>query len=125
MSTAINAKQAAAGRLVTILVTGLGFGYIIDAILYWQTANLANFVLYAVTGIAAALFIRRRAHGPTSFSVNFFLVPLGIVELTLPETILLAILGTAICAWSWKATLRRNSGRGSRRRATSSSTDPP
>ncbi len=87
-----------AGRVVTTLVTALGFGYIAEAIFSWRAENLANFTLYILTGIAAALLMRWRGHGQTSFSVNLFLVPLGIVELTLPETILLAVIGATLCA---------------------------
>ena len=88
-------QPSSAGRIVATLVTVLGFAYIADAILFWKTGNPANFLLYVVTGVAAAIFMRRRAPDQTSFSVNLFLVPLGIVELTLPETILLAVSGAA------------------------------
>ena len=80
-----------AGRVVATLLTGLGCAYIAEAIVFWHTANLTNFVLYLLTGIAAAIFMHRRGDADTDFSVNLFLVPLGIVELTLPETIAVRI----------------------------------
>jgi signal transduction histidine kinase len=85
-----------AGRVVAALITGLGFAYIAEAIVFWHTANLTNFVLYLLTGIAAAIFMHRRGADNTDFSVNLFLVPLGIVELGLPETILLSVAGATV-----------------------------
>src|SRR6266852_3939105 len=86
-------QPRSAGRVVATLITVLGFAYIVDAIVFWHTGNPINFVLYMLTGVVAAIFMRRKGSDQTGFSVNLFLVPLGIVELTLPETILLAVSG--------------------------------
>lgn len=85
-----------AGRVVAAFITGLGFAYIAEAIVFWHSDNLTNFVLYLLTGVAAAMFMHRRGSDDTDFSVNLFLVPLGIVELGLPETILLSVAGAAV-----------------------------
>lgn len=85
-----------AGRVVAALITGLGFAYIAEAVVFWHSDNLTNFVLYFLTGVAAAIFMHRRGSDDTDFSVNLFLVPLGIVELGLPETILLSVAGATV-----------------------------
>jgi signal transduction histidine kinase len=91
-------KYSAAGKAVAALVTILGCAYAADVILFWHSENLTNFVLYALTGIAASIFMRRKAHSPTGLSVNLFLVPLGVVELSLQETILLGAAGAITSA---------------------------
>jgi signal transduction histidine kinase len=96
-----------AGRVVATLTTLLGFAYIAKAILVWHIGSPINFVLYLLTGIAAAILMQRKGSDQSSFSVNLFLVPLGIVELTLPETILLAVSGAAISKVAAKKSLWR------------------
>ena len=91
----MHVQSGYAGRLVATLVTVLGFAYIADAIVFWRTGNPINFLLYMMTGVAAAIFMSRKGPAQSDFSVNLFLVPLGIVELTMPETILLAVSGAA------------------------------
>jgi signal transduction histidine kinase len=100
-------QPSSAGRIVATLVTVLGFAYITDAIVFWHTGNPINFLLYMMTGVAAAIFMGRKGSAQTSFSVNLFLVPLAIVELTLPETILLAVSGAAACMVASKRSLWR------------------
>jgi signal transduction histidine kinase len=97
-------QPRSAGRAVATLITVLGFAYTAEAIVSWHTANPINFVLYLLTGVAAAIFMRRGSE-QTSFSVNLFLVPLGIVELTSPETILLALCGAAVSMVASKKSL--------------------
>lgn len=87
-----------AGRVVAALISGLGFAYIAQAVIFWHSDNLTNFVLYLLTGVGAAIFMHWRGTDDADFSVNLFLVPLGIVELGLPETILLAVAGAAVSA---------------------------
>jgi signal transduction histidine kinase len=79
-----------------IILTILGFAYIANAILFWHGSNSANFILYLLTGVAAAIYIQRRAASQITFSVNLFMVPIGIVELTLSETIFLSAVGAAV-----------------------------
>jgi signal transduction histidine kinase len=98
-------QPRSAGRVVATLITVLGFAYTAEAIVFWRTGNPINFVLYMLTGVAAAVFMRRKGSDRTSFSVNLFLVPLGIVELTLSETILLAVCGAAVSTVAWKKSL--------------------
>jgi signal transduction histidine kinase len=101
----MNYYPKTAGRVVSALITALGFAYTVQAILSWHTGNPTNFILYLLTGIVAAVFMQRKGSDPTTFSVNLFLVPLGIVELTLPETILLALSGAAISVLASKRSL--------------------
>ena len=91
-------QPRSAGRIVATIITVLGFAYIAEALLSWPIGNPVSFVLYILTGVAAAVFMGRRGADQTGFSVNLFLVPLGIVELTLSETILLAVGGAAVSA---------------------------
>jgi signal transduction histidine kinase len=101
----MHSPPRSAGRVVATLITVLGFAYITEAIVFWHTGNPANFVLYMLTGVAASIFMRRKGSDQSSFSVNLFLVPLGIVELTLPETILLAVSSAAASTVASKKTL--------------------
>ena len=98
-------QPKSAGRLVATLITVLGFAYTAKALVFWHTGSLVNFILYTLTGVAAAIFMRQRGSDQTSFSVNLFLVPLGIVELTLPETTLLAVIGAAASTVASKKSL--------------------
>src|SRR5271169_3487025 len=88
----------AVARTVTTIITILGIIYVVSAILFWRTSDLANYVLYVSTGVVAAIYMQKRAPGQTNFSSNLLLVPLGIVELTLPETIVLAVIGSVVYA---------------------------
>jgi signal transduction histidine kinase len=101
-----HARYAVAGRMFATLVTILGIAYLADAVLALQTRHLTHFVLYAMTGIGAAAFMQRKVPSKFSLSANLFLVPLGIVELSLSETILLGIIGTITCAVMRKGSQR-------------------
>jgi signal transduction histidine kinase len=91
-------SAAALARAVTTIITTLGIIYVADAIFFWRTSNLTNFLLYMCTGIVAAIYMQRKQPGQTNVSANLLLIPLAIVELTLPETILLAVTGSVIYA---------------------------
>lgn len=88
-----------------MLVAILGCAYIGKAILSWPPRDPIIFFLYTLTAVAAASVMRRIESGMIGFSVNLFLVPLGIVELTLPETILLAVTGAAVSTVASKKSL--------------------
>jgi signal transduction histidine kinase len=91
-------NPTAPGRVFAKLTTILGFACVAYAIFFWSNSNTINFALYLVTGIALAIYMQYRGADQIKFSVNLFLVPLGIVELTLSQTILLSIVGAMVSA---------------------------
>jgi signal transduction histidine kinase len=91
-------RFVAAGRFVTRVIAALGFAYIAEIAVFWHSDNPAHFSLYLITGLAAAAFMQWKHPGKSGVSVNLFLVPLGVVELGLPETIVLSMIGPVMSA---------------------------
>lgn len=92
-------KRDATRRAFTSITVLLGLLYFGHAIAAWPMYNPARYVLYLATAVVAGIFMARRGHGQGPFSVNLLLVPLGIVELSLPETTTLACVGIIVQYW--------------------------
>ncbi len=103
----ISTRFKTVGSVFAGFITFLGFAYIAGALFYFHAEKPANFALYVATGFIAAVFMQRKGLDQTNFSVNLFLVPIGILELTLSETILLSIIGATVSLVTTKGIRRR------------------
>ena len=63
-----------------------------DALLHWQTADVIRFVCYAIVAAVSSTLKVRLPGIDGTISVNFLFVLLGIMELSLPETVAITCL---------------------------------
>jgi len=96
MPARVPGPRGSALNLFTGILLVLGVSYVPNAIVTWHTEDLQRFLVYVTTAVAAAVVMAKRARGQTTFSINLLLVPLGIVELTFPETLTLAWVGVIV-----------------------------
>jgi putative nucleotidyltransferase with HDIG domain len=68
-------------------IVSLGCLYSIRSIITWHCDDPIRYVLYLLTGVIVAVLMAVRGQKEKAFSPNLLLAPLGIVELSLSETI--------------------------------------
>src|SRR5271169_2651772 len=74
-------------KLFVGIAVSLGMGVLCFALWHWQSADLARFVCYlAVAVLASSLKVQLPGIDGT-MSVNFLFILLGVMELSLPETL--------------------------------------
>src|SRR5204863_6452757 len=82
------------------LVVAVGTGVLLYAAVYPTSKNIAQFICYLLIAILAA---RLKVHLPGitgTMSVNFLFILLGVLELSLPETLLIGCAATLVqCLW--------------------------
>jgi diguanylate cyclase (GGDEF)-like protein/putative nucleotidyltransferase with HDIG domain len=102
MADAPNKSQglSAAARFYVAVIATFGLSFLVSALLAWESPDLLKYGCYlAVALIASGLKISFPTMAGT-LSVNFLFILFAIVELTLPETMLLGALTTLIqCLW--------------------------
>jgi diguanylate cyclase (GGDEF)-like protein/putative nucleotidyltransferase with HDIG domain len=70
-------------------MVAIGAGVLVSALWHWQTADLSRFVCYlAVAVLASGLKVQLPGIDGT-MSVNFLFILLGVMELSLPETLVI------------------------------------
>ena len=81
-------------RLFVGLTSSLGAGVLVFALLHWQSADLLRFVCYlAVAVLASGLKVQLPGIDGT-MSVNFLFILMGVMELSLSETLLIGCLAS-------------------------------
>jgi len=79
----------------------LGISTLIYALWHWQSANLTQFICYV---LIAALASRLKIQLPgidATMSVNFLFILLGVLEMSLPETLVIGCTASLVqCVWS-------------------------
>jgi diguanylate cyclase (GGDEF)-like protein/putative nucleotidyltransferase with HDIG domain len=92
-------------KLFIGVTASLGFLVLSIALWHWQSADLARFVCYlAVAVLASGLKVQLPGIDGT-MSVNFLFILLGVVELSLPETLLIGCTATLVQS-AWQARKR-------------------
>ena len=88
-------------------ITVVGAALLVWQLAQWRTAVDARFLWYFAIGLAGASLRLSLPALTGTLSVNFLFILFGVVELSLPETILVAATITAAqCLWSRDRTLR-------------------
>src|SRR6202047_1836812 len=76
-------------KLFVGITASLGMVVLCSALAHWQSADLSRFVCYlAVAVLASGLKVQLPGIDGT-MSVNFLFILLGVIELTLPETLVI------------------------------------
>lgn len=88
-------------KLYISIVEVLGFGLAVNQLVHWQSQSLVRYGCYFLVGMLTAGLKVSLPSIKGTLSVNFLFILFGIVELTLPETVLLACSLTAVqCVWN-------------------------
>jgi diguanylate cyclase (GGDEF)-like protein/putative nucleotidyltransferase with HDIG domain len=78
------------------ITASLGFWVLCSALMHWQSADLTRFFCYlAVAVLASGLKVQLPGIDGT-MSVNFLFILLGVVELSLPETLIIGCTATMV-----------------------------
>ena len=87
-------------RLYVGVVTAIGFALLLQGLLPWKTSAMAPFLGYLVVALCVAGLKVTLPGVKGTMSVTFLFVLFGMLELSLPETLVIASLLTAVqCAW--------------------------
>jgi diguanylate cyclase (GGDEF)-like protein/putative nucleotidyltransferase with HDIG domain len=97
-------RSASVGVFIAAMLT-LGFAEFLVAGAGWRTSRPDKFLCYLIIAIAASL-LKIKLPGVTStMSLNFLIVLVGIVELTIPETLVIGCVATLIQSF-WRTKSR-------------------
>ena len=88
--------MSAKTKLFVGISVSIGFMVLGTAVWHWQSADLTRFLCYlAVAVLASGLKVQLPGIDGT-MSVNFLFILLGVVELTLPETLVIGCTATLV-----------------------------
>jgi diguanylate cyclase (GGDEF)-like protein/putative nucleotidyltransferase with HDIG domain len=88
-------------KLYIALVGVLGFAVAANELAAWQSSSLVRYGCYFLVGLLTAGLKVSLPSIKGTLSVNFLFILFGIVEMTLPETVLMACAVTAVqCIWN-------------------------
>src|SRR3984893_18969091 len=83
-------------KLFVGITVSIGMAVLGSALWHWQSADLARFACYlAVAVLASSLKVQLPGIDGT-MSVNFLFILLGVMELSLPETLLIGCLASLV-----------------------------
>lgn len=83
-------------KLFVGITVSLGMVVLCSALWHWQSADLTRFACYlAVAVLASSLKVQLPGIDGT-MSVNFLFILLGVMELSLPETLVIGCMATLI-----------------------------
>jgi len=103
--TATNDPMSAQTKLFVGVTASLGLMVLCSAIWHWQSADLTRFLCYvAVAVLASGLKVQLPGIDGT-MSVNFLFILLGVVELSLPETLVIGCTASLVQS-VWQARKR-------------------
>ena len=88
-------------KLYIAIVGVLGFAVAANQLAAWQSTSLVRYGCYFLVGLLTAGLKVSLPSIKGTLSVNFLFILFGIVEMTLPETVLMACAVTAVqCIWN-------------------------
>ena len=88
--------MSAQTKLFFGITVSLGFMVLSSAVWHWQSADLTRFLCYlAVAVLASGLKVQLPGIDGT-MSVNFLFILLGVMELSLPETLVIGCTATLV-----------------------------
>ena len=90
--------MALSARLFVAAIVTVGIAAMLTGLVQFQSPDLPKFLSYLVIALAASV-LKVKLPGITStMSVNFLFVLVGIIELTVPETLVIACSATLLQA---------------------------
>jgi diguanylate cyclase (GGDEF)-like protein/putative nucleotidyltransferase with HDIG domain len=92
-------------KLFILLTVGLGTAILGTALFHWQSADLLRFSCYLIIASAAATMKVRLPGIDSNMSAHFLFLLLGVVELSLPETIVMGCI-SAMTQSLWRSARR-------------------
>src|SRR5471030_598826 len=92
-------------KLFILLTVGLGAAILGTALFHWQSADLLRFSCYLIIASAAATMKVRLPGIDSNMSAHFLFLLLGVVELSLPETIVMGCI-SAMTQSLWRSARR-------------------
>ncbi len=88
-------------KIFVAAMVSLGAAVLGTALLHWESAGLVRFCCYALIAIMASVLKVRLPGIDGTMSVNFLFILLGIMELSLPETLVIGCAaGLVQCLWT-------------------------
>jgi diguanylate cyclase (GGDEF)-like protein/putative nucleotidyltransferase with HDIG domain len=87
-------------KIFVAAMVSLGAAVLGTALLHWESASLVRFCCYALIAVMASVLKVRLPGIDGTMSVNFLFILLGIMELSLPETLVIGCAaGLVQCLW--------------------------
>jgi uncharacterized membrane protein YeiH len=83
-------------RLFIGATAALGMWALLHALLHWQSVNLTRFICYLLVAVLASNLKIQLPGIDGNMSVNFLFILLGVLELNLPETLVLGCTATLV-----------------------------
>src|ERR1700678_1244946 len=94
--------MSAKTKLFIGITAPLGMAVLSSALWHWQSADLTRFVCYLLVAVLASGLKVQLPGIDGTMSVNFLFILLGVVELSLPETLLIGCTATLVQS-AWQA----------------------
>jgi len=92
----LTTPMSAQTKLFVGITVSLGFMVLGSAIWHWQSADLTRFLCYLAVAVLASAFKVQLPGIDGTMSVNFLFILLGVVELSLPETLVIGCTATLV-----------------------------
>src|SRR3984885_9719645 len=87
-------------KLFVTISVSLGLGVLLFALWHWQSADLTRFICYLTVAVLASSLKVQLPGIDGTMSVNFLFILLGVMELSLPETLVIGCTATLVqSAW--------------------------
>jgi diguanylate cyclase (GGDEF)-like protein/putative nucleotidyltransferase with HDIG domain len=83
-------------KLFVTISVSLGLGVLLFALWHWQSADLTRFICYLAVAILASSLKVQLPGIDGTMSVNFLFILLGVMELSLPETLVIGCTATLV-----------------------------
>jgi diguanylate cyclase (GGDEF)-like protein/putative nucleotidyltransferase with HDIG domain len=88
--------MSAQTKLFVTITASLGLLVLCNSLLHWQSADLPRFICYLVVAVLASGLKVQLPGIDGTMSVNFLFILIGVVELSLPETLLIGCTATLV-----------------------------
>ena len=93
------------------ITVSLGVGVLAYSLAHWQSHDLVRFACYLLVAVLASGLKIQLPGIDGTMSVNFLFILLGVLELSLPETLVIGCTATlAQCVWQTRRTARSRQG---------------
>src|SRR5216684_49311 len=87
-------------KIFVVATTAIGAWVLASALWHWQSTNLLRFSCYLLIAVLASGLKVRLPGIDGTMSVNFLFILLGILELNLPETLIIGCIASLVqCFW--------------------------
>ncbi len=95
------ARLTQRARVFILLSSLVGAAVVLFALINWRTSDPSRFIVYLVFGVVASNLRVKLPDIDGTMSVNFLFIIIGILELSLPETLVIGCASTLVqCLWN-------------------------